>query len=238
MRYHGNESTHPFSPWFSPRHPHGCHPLAEHFWSTMRHRGGRGHGRGPGFGHFGGGFMGGAGFDDRGMRTGRKLSSGDLQLLLLALLSEKPSHGYELIKALEERSGGFYSPSPGMIYPALTYLEEVGHATVQAEGAKKLYSITDQGRQQVDANRDVVDTLFAQLQRISHRMDRMRRAFGDDPADDAPGYDDRRGEPTPVWLARRELKRALHEKRHASDEESRRIADILRRAAAEILSGA
>ncbi len=204
----------------------------------MRHRGGgRGPERGRGFGHFGGGFMGGAGFDDRGMRSGRKLSSGDLQLLLLALLAEKPSHGYELIKALEERSGGFYSPSPGMIYPALTYLEEVGHATVQADGAKKLYNITDQGRQQVDANRDVVDTLFAQLQAISHRMDRMRRAFGEDAAGGA-GRDERRGEPTQVYLARRELKRALQEKRHASDEESRRIAEILRRAAAEILGSA
>lgn len=237
MRYHDDDSIHPFSSWFSFRHLHGCHPLAEQFWSMMRHRGGRGHERGRGLGHFGGGFMGGAGFDDHGLRTGRKLSSGDLQLLLLALLAEKPSHGYELIKALEERSGGFYSPSPGMIYPALTYLEEVGHATVQAEGAKKLYSITEQGRQLVDANREVVDTLFTQLQRISHRMDRLRRAIGDDPGDDAPSHDDRHDEPTQVWLARRELKRALLEKRHASGEESRRIAEILRRAAAEILAG-
>ncbi len=203
----------------------------------MRHRGGRGHDgeRGHGRGHFGGGFMGGAGFEGPGMRSGRKLSSGDLQLLLLALLAEKPSHGYELIKALEERSGGFYSPSPGMIYPALTYLEEVGHATVQADGAKKLYSITDQGRQQVDANRQVVDTLFTQLQHISQRMDQFRRSFGEDLADDLPGRDDRDAEPTQMWLARRELKRALHEKRHVSEEESRRIADVLRRAAAEIL---
>ena len=66
------------------------------------------------------------------MFSGRKLSSNDLQLLLLALLAEKPAHGYELIRALEERSGGAYAPSPGMIYPALTYLEELGHA--EADG--------------------------------------------------------------------------------------------------------
>ena len=55
----------------------------------------------------------------RAFRAGRRLASGDLQLLLLALLAEKPSHGYELIKAIEQRSGGFYVPSPGMVYPAL-----------------------------------------------------------------------------------------------------------------------
>lgn len=227
MRYDDNESTHPFSPWFSSRHPHGCHPLAEHFWSMMRHRGGRGHDRGHGFGHFGGGFMGGAGFDDRGMRTGRKLSSGDLQLLLLALLSEKPSHGYELIKALEERSGGFYSPSPGMIYPALTYLEEVGHATVQAEGAKKLYSITDAGRAYLTQNRDVTDAMLGQLEFIGRKMGRVREIFG--------GYgEEDPGDPHGVDAARRELRDALHEVRRASAEEKSRIAEVLKAAAEQI----
>ncbi len=61
-----------------------------------------------------------------GFRTGRKFDAADLQLIILALLSEQPRHGYELIKTLEERSGGFYVPSPGVIYPALTYLEETG----------------------------------------------------------------------------------------------------------------
>ncbi|HSY88655.1 MAG TPA: PadR family transcriptional regulator, partial [Verrucomicrobiae bacterium] len=112
-----------------------------------RQRGGRGASRG---GFAGGGFAGGPGFDDEGFRRGRKLGSGDLQLLLLHLLAEKPSHGYELIKGLEERSSGYYVPSPGMIYPALTYLEELGYARVEAEGAKKLYHPTEEGRRHLE----------------------------------------------------------------------------------------
>ena len=114
---------------------------------------GRGRGR-HGFGAFGGGFFGGHGFGSGDFRMGRKLASGELQLVLLALLAEQPSHGYELIKALEERSGGFYAPSPGMVYPALTWLEEVGYASVAAEGAKKLYSVTDTGRKYLEEHRE------------------------------------------------------------------------------------
>src|SRR5271170_7225034 len=88
-----------------------------------RHRGGHG------FGRFSAGFGGPFGRGGPGFTSGRKFAAADLQLLILALLAEKPSHGYEIIKALDERSGGFYSPSPGMVYPALTYLEEIGHAT-------------------------------------------------------------------------------------------------------------
>ena len=73
--------------------------------------------------------------------AGRKLSSGELQLLLMQLLAARPSHGYELIKSLEERTDGFYAPSPGMVYPALTYLEEIGHASVEVEGNKKRYQL-------------------------------------------------------------------------------------------------
>src|SRR6202020_1345913 len=105
---------------------------------------GRHHGR-HGFAPFGRGFMEG-GMGGRGFGMGRKLASGDLQLLILDLLAEKPRHGYEIIKALEERSKGFYVPSPGMVYPALTYLEEIGHATVETEGTRKLYQLTDLGR--------------------------------------------------------------------------------------------
>src|SRR3546814_2822416 len=81
----------------------------------------------------------------RGFRASRMVGAEDLQLLILALLAEKPRHGYEIIKALDEHSHGFYAPSPGVIYPALTYLEEIGFTTVVAEGAKKLYSITEEG---------------------------------------------------------------------------------------------
>ena len=92
-----------------------------------RHHGGRGLGR------FGKGFMDG-GTGGRAFGMGRKLASVDLQLLILGLLADKPHHGYEIIKALDERSKGFYVPSPGMVYPALTFLEEIGHATIEADG--------------------------------------------------------------------------------------------------------
>src|SRR5215468_10990528 len=105
-------------------------------------RGGR-----HGFGGMRSGFFGRGGIGWHDFRAGRKLGSDDLQLLILALLAEKPAHGYEIIKALEERSAGFYAPSPGMVYPALTYLEEIGFASVEAEGAKKLYQITPEGRE-------------------------------------------------------------------------------------------
>ncbi len=90
--------------------------------------------------------MDGGGMGGRAFGMGRKLASVDLQLLILRLLAEKPRHGYEIIKALDERSKGFYVPSPGMVYPALTYLEEIGHATVEADGTRKLYHITEAGK--------------------------------------------------------------------------------------------
>src|ERR1700732_1421526 len=79
-----------------------------------------------------------------GWRGGRVFDHGDLRLLILQLVAEKPRHGYELIKAIEEQLGGSYSPSPGVIYPTLTMLEELGYATVAApsDGGKKLYTVT------------------------------------------------------------------------------------------------
>src|SRR6516164_10623890 len=126
------------------------------------------------FGAFAGGFADAMGMGGRAFRAGRRLAAGDLQLVLLALLAERASHGYELIKALEERSGAFYSPSPGMIYPALTWLEEVGYASVTAEGAKKLYSITDAGRAYLKENREVTDAMLGQLEYLGRKMGRVR----------------------------------------------------------------
>src|SRR6202167_2115926 len=136
--------------------------------------------KGLGRGRFGGWFADGGELGGRGFGMGRKLASGDLQLLILELLADKPRHGYEIIKALEERSKGFYTPSPGMVYPALTYLEEIGYATVEADGSRKLYHITASGQAQLDENRTVVDSMFAQFERVGEKMDRMRRAFSSD----------------------------------------------------------
>src|ERR1700722_5551702 len=98
------------------------HRSDHHFFG--RHHGGRG------FGHFGKGFMHWGDFGGRAFGMARKLASVDLQLLIWGVEAAKPCHGYEIIKALDERSKGFYIPSPGMVYSALTFLEEIGHSTV------------------------------------------------------------------------------------------------------------
>jgi DNA-binding PadR family transcriptional regulator len=208
-------------------HFHGPHGFEEDYRGAYFM--GRRHGR---HGHFSGGFMGGMGMGGRAFRAGRRLASGDLQLVLLALLAEQPSHGYELIKALEERSGGFYAPSPGMVYPALTWLEEVGYASVAAEGAKKLYSITDTGRAYLTDNQESADAMLAQLEHIGRKMGRVREIFGGiDEGEDEDPRDSHE-----VHAARRELKQALREKRGATPEEKSRIASILK-AAAEAIRG-
>jgi DNA-binding PadR family transcriptional regulator len=205
------------------------------------HRYFRGHGDYCGGRHarrhgFGGlfGAVGGRGFGWHSFRAGRKLGGDDLQLLVLALLADKPCHGYEIMKALEERSGGFYSPSPGMVYPALTYLEEIGYASVEAEGAKKLYRITDAGRDHLEQNRRVVDAILAQLAWVGEKMEHVRRAFAGDEAGAEEGGERRRGWGTELNDARRVLKAALAATIDASAEEQRRVADILARAAREI----
>jgi DNA-binding PadR family transcriptional regulator len=99
----------------------------------------------------------------RGRGPGRIFGSTDLRFLLLDLIAEKPRHGYELIKAIEEKFGGAYSPSPGIIYPMLTLFEETGLATVATEGTRKLYSITEEGKKELEENRAAVDEML-------HRM--------------------------------------------------------------------
>jgi DNA-binding PadR family transcriptional regulator len=169
---------------------------------------------------------GGWGFGDGGFPGGRKLSSDELQLVILALLEERPAHGYELIKTLEERSGGFYAPSPGVIYPALTYLDEVGHAAVEPRGHRKLYSLTDAGRAYLDAHRAEAEAILEALGRIGGRMDRVREAFA--------GFDDLDPASSDLHAARHALRHALARMRGCSPAEARRIAEILKRAAAEI----
>jgi DNA-binding PadR family transcriptional regulator len=167
------------------RHHHHTHDF-DHFFGRHRHRGG------PGFGRFGGWFADGGELGGRGFGMGRKMGSPDLQLLILALLADKPRHGYEVIKSIEELSKGFYAPSPGMVYPALTYLEEIGHATVASEGSRKLYQITDQGREYLEERREESDALLAQFSRVGERMEHLRRAMRAHEGDE-DGDDERRG---------------------------------------------
>jgi DNA-binding PadR family transcriptional regulator len=192
----------------------------------MLHAIGRGRG-GHGFGH--GGHGGGRGFmGGGGIPGGRKLSSGDLQLVILALLEIQPAHGYELIRTIEERSNGFYAPSPGVIYPALTYLDEIGHAAVELDGNRKLYRLTDEGRKHLDANRAEAQAMLDALGRIGGRMEQVREAFAGLDDLDPRAADE-------LHRARHSLKHALMRARGSSPEEARRIAEILDRATAEIL---
>lgn len=101
----------------------------------------------------------------------RFFGAGDLRYVILQQIAEKPSYGYEIIKSIQERLGGMYAPSPGVVYPMLTMLEEMGHATVVSEGARKLYTITEEGSKSLAENKAIVDAIFA-------RMDRTRSEHG------------------------------------------------------------
>jgi DNA-binding PadR family transcriptional regulator len=120
-------------------------------------RGGR-HGRGHG---------GPGGFGGRGGQGARVFHHGALRLVVLALIAEAPRHGYEIIKAIEERLAGSYSPSPGVIYPTLTLLQELAHVTVEEGEGKKRYSITEEGRQYLIDNQPAVDAAMARMQQVS-----------------------------------------------------------------------
>ena len=122
----------------------------------------RGPRHGEGFGHEHGHW------GKRGHRHGgglrRMFDHGDLKFVVLALIAEQPRHGYEIIKEIEHRVGGAYAPSPGVIYPLLTMLEEMGLAQLTAsEGAKKLFAITEQGQAELVANKANVDSIFARI---------------------------------------------------------------------------
>lgn len=145
---------------------------------------GMGKGRGHGHGHRG--------------RGGRLFDYGELRLLLLAMIAERPSHGYELIKLIEERMAGSYSPSPGVIYPTLAWLEDMGYAAIEpGEGGRKICRITPEGEAFVTANRAAVDDVLNRTgpqgrprhapQAVAEAMDALKTALrarlGQDTAD-------------------------------------------------------
>lgn len=185
-----------------------------------------GHGGHPGHEH--GGHR---GRGRHGLQSGRKLSASDLQQILLAQLANRPAHGYELIKWLEDHSHGLYVPSPGMIYPALTYLEEIGLASVEIEGTKKRYSLTEAGHNQHEQNRETAARILSDLERIGAQMEQARQAMesGQVSEDSETGTASE-----PLETARRELRRAQRKDGHYTADEARRVVEILSRAAAEI----
>jgi DNA-binding PadR family transcriptional regulator len=131
---------------------------------------------------------------------------------------------------LEERSSGFYAPSPGMVYPALTYLDEIGYAAVIPEGNRKLYSITEAGRGYLTENQALAEGILAALSRIGGRMEQVREAFAGLSDADPEAADDLHG-------ARHALKHALMRMRGCTPDEARRVANILKDATAQILRG-
>ncbi len=165
---------------FSHGHAH------EHELHDLHGRGERGFGRG---------------------RLARLLEHGDLRLLVLHLIAEKPRHGYEIIKAIEDLAGGAYAPSPGVVYPTLTLLEELGQIAGTAEGSRKSYAITTAGAEALATQQDAVQAML-------ERIGRAQRA--------EPGL--------PVIRAMENLKNALRMKLGAkalAPEVTRKIADAL-----------
>jgi len=139
--------------FFGGRSEHrGRHPWAGHMGRHGRHRGGR---------------------------VGRFLEHGDLRFVVLALIAEQPRHGYELIKELEDRTGGAYRPSPGVIYPTLSLLEDEGFIRPAAgDAGRKLYEATDEGREALAANQAGVDAVFGRMAEAAEGADTTRPRIG------------------------------------------------------------
>jgi DNA-binding PadR family transcriptional regulator len=178
------------------------------------------------------------------MRAGRMLAQGDLRLIALALIAEQPRHGYEIIKLLEDRTAGWYSPSPGIVYPTLTYLEEAGYVTAEIEGAKKLYTITEEGRAYLQENREFVDAVLERLSSIGEKVKRMREHFSREEYGDRErrgrrhrrGRDDEDRDSVPplVHAALDNLREVVATQLEADEDAETRIVEVLARAAQEL----
>ncbi|MBI6765998.1 PadR family transcriptional regulator [Pseudomonas syringae] len=156
---------------------------------------------------------------ERGGRGPRVFAPGDLKLLLLALIAEQPAHGYDLIRKIEGLFEGAYCPSPGVIYPTLTFLEESEMVIGDAQAGKKLYTVTDAGRQSLE------DQAVA-LEGVRMRIDVSKRSL--------------RGHDRPP-----EIHEAVHNLRHAlqmhhgrwSPEEILRVSELLNSTAKAVVDG-
>jgi DNA-binding PadR family transcriptional regulator len=185
--------------------------------------GGRGRGKGGGWGGFGPEFgeaigsfvneaIGGA------MRGRRMFDGGELRLVLLKLIEQGPRHGYDLIRAIEDMTGGAYAPSPGIVYPTLTLLADMELiAEQESEGARKLFAITEAGRNHLADRAEEVEALFARLGGVGAMRERTSRG--------------------PVRRALGNVKSAIHGRMASADEHgelSHEIAAILDEAARRI----
>jgi DNA-binding PadR family transcriptional regulator len=156
------------------------------------------------------------------MRAGRMLAQGDLRLVALALIAQAPRHGYEIIKLVEEKTADWY-----IVYPTLTFLEEAGYVTVSSEGAKKLYTITAEGRAYLEANKDLADVVLDRLAAIGERVNRWRRAARGE-------REERRNLPALVEAAFDHLRETVGKRLQDDAEAEARLVEILARAATEM----
>lgn len=167
--------------------------------------------------------------DEHGSLTrGRKFTAPELYLMALALLEKGPCHGYEIIKELKAVSLGFYSPSPGVLYPVLGRMLRQGHATAEAEGKRKRYVLSDSGRQYLEGRAASAERLFARLRHAAKKMLWISQGMDPEAAAQATGW-------LPEFVeARRALRSALLARSDADHYEQRRLVAILKRAVAEI----
>ena len=167
---------------------HGCGHKSRSAWPLAMMIGGFGRRWGADWGadfgsDFGGRGSGGSHRRGPGGR-GRMFGSGELRLVLLALVAETPRHGYELIKAIEELSGGNYAPSPGVVYPTLNLLTDEGLIAEQAgDGARKSFAVTDAGRAELDQRTDEFEKIIGRLKALAEERERhsappLKRAMG------------------------------------------------------------
>ena len=164
---------------------------------------------------FGFPFWGWGGSARRGSRR-RWFESGDMKYVILKLLKDKPRHGYEVMKELEERMHGCYTPSPGTVYPTLQWLEDEGLVAAKEVEGKKVYEITDQGRAFLEDHRDVVDDIFDRVREA------VERTVGGSMAD--------------VNRAMKDLMKGVYRTgwRSADEETRRKLAEIIRAAVAQV----
>jgi DNA-binding PadR family transcriptional regulator len=148
------------------KHRHSCDQPESDRPCAMRGSGGEAFGR-RGFGRTGDG-------ERRGGRGGRRrmFEGGELRLVILLLLEREPRHGYDMIREIETRTGGAYAPSPGIIYPTLTLLEELGQVEARAvESSRRLYAITETGLAHLAEHRNEAEVALARFDELRKKSE-------------------------------------------------------------------
>ena len=153
-------------------HRHGCGKGGRFEFNIPEGLFAMGGNRGWGFGPFHFDFDDGAGSRGNGRRGGRgrkrMFESGELRLVLLKLIADEPRHGYDLIRAIEDMTGGEYAPSPGVVYPTLTLLQDMGLIEeAKGEGSRKPFQITSEGRDHLDDRSSEADDLIDRLKDLA-----------------------------------------------------------------------